>query len=192
VFSFNGGSNDTSVIDPKTGKVIGTIPLGGKPEFPALDGKGHVFVNIENTGEIAEIDASKLKVMNRWAMKGCEEPSGLDIDAAHGVLFSGCSNKLLFVIDAKTGSTIAQLPIGEHVDGVAYDRGAGLAFSSNGDGTLTVIGRHGKKYEVEQNVTTQRGARTLAVDDSSHKVYVVTSEFEPPQPDKPDARPVPK
>jgi len=192
VFSFNGGSNDATAIDAKTGKVIGTVPLGGKPEFPALDGKGHIFVNVENTGEIAEIDAAKLNVLQRWAMKGCEEPSGLAFDAAHSVLFSGCSNKTLFVVDSQTGKTITQLPIGERVDGVAYDPGRQLAFSSNGDGTLTVIGRKGKSYEVVQNVTTQRGARTLALDDSSHTVYLVTADFEPPQPDKPDARPVPK
>ena len=192
VFSFNGGSNDATAIDAKTGKVVGTVPLGGKPEFPALDGKGKIFVNIENTNEIVEIDAAKLQVLDRWALKGCEEPSGLAMDAAHSVLFSGCSNKTLFVVDSHTGKTITQLPIGEHVDGVAYDSGRQLAFSSNGDGTLTVIGRKGKNYEVVQNVVTQRGARTLAVDDSSHIVYLVTADFEPPQPDKPDARPVPK
>ena len=114
------------------------------------------------------------------------------MDVAHSVLFSGCGNKTLFVVDSKTGKTITQLPIGDHVDGVAYDPGSQLAFSSNGDGTLTVIGRNGNKYDVQQNVTTQRGARTLAVDEKSHEVYVITSEFEPPQPDKPDARPVPK
>ncbi len=192
VFSFNAGTNNATAIDAKTGKVAGTVPLEGKPEFATPDGKGHVFVNLESTNEIAEIDAANLIVMHRWTMKGCEEPSGLDMDPAHSVLFSGCGNKLLFVTDTTNGSNIAQLPIGERVDGVAFDRGKKLAFSSNGDGTLTVIGRKGKKYEVEQTVTTQRGARTLTVDDSSHKVYVVTSEFEPPAADKPNARPVPK
>jgi DNA-binding beta-propeller fold protein YncE len=192
VFSFNAGTNNASAIDASTGKVAGTIPLEGKPEFAAADGKGHVFVNIEDKGEIAEIDAAKLQLLHRWAMKGCEEPSGLDIDAAHSVLFSGCGNKLLFVVNAKTGEIIQQLPIGEHVDGVAYDPGRQLAFSSNGDGTLTVIGRKGKKYQVEQNVVTQRGARTLTLDPAAHKVFVVTAEYEPPQPDKPNARPTPK
>lgn len=192
VFAFNGDSNDATAIDTKSEKVAGTVALGGNPEFAVADGKGHVFVNIENTGEIAEIDAAKLMVMNRWAMKGCEEPSGLDMDTAHNVLFSGCRNKLLFVTDATNGKNLAQLPIGERVDGVGFDPGRKLAFSSNGDGTLTVIGGKGKNYRVEQNVTTQRGARTLAVNPDAHEVYVVTSEFEPPQPDKPDARPIPK
>jgi YVTN family beta-propeller protein len=192
VFTFNGDSNDATAIDAKSEKVAGTVALGGNPEFAVADGKGHVFVNIESTGEIAEIDAAKLAVMNRWAMKGCEEPSGLDMDTANNVLFSGCRNKLLFVTDATNGKNLAQLPIGERVDGVGFDPGKKLAFSSNGDGTLTVIGGKGKKYQVEQNVATQRGARTLAVNPAAHEVYVVTSEFEPPQPDKPNARPAAK
>src|SRR5947209_4051528 len=106
VFTFNGDSKDASAIDPKSEKVLGTIPLGGKPEFAVADGKGHVFVNLEDTAEIAEIDAANLKVINRWALKGCEEPSGLDMDAAHNVLFSGCGNKLMFVTDAKNGKNL--------------------------------------------------------------------------------------
>src|SRR4051812_17876485 len=192
VFTFNGDSNDATAIDPNSEKVEGTVALGGNPEFAVADGKGHVFVNIENTGEIAEIDAAKLTVMNRWAMKGCEEPSGLDMDTKQNVLFSGCRNKLLFVTDATNGKNLAQLPIGERVDGVGFDPGKKLAFSSNGEGTLTVIGGKRKKYQVEQNVTTQRGARTLAVNPLAHEVYTVTSEFEPPQPDNPNARPTPK
>jgi len=192
VFTFNGDSNDATAIDAKAEKVAGTVALGGNPEFAVADGRGHVFVNVESTGEIAEIDAAKLTVMNRWPMKGCEEPSGLDMNTKQNVLFSGCHNKLLFVTDATNGKNIAQLPIGERVDGVAFDPGKKLAFSSNGDGTLTVIGGSGKNYKVEQNVTTQRGARTLAVNAAAHEVYVVTSEFEPPQADKPNARPTPK
>ena len=192
VFTFNGDSKDATAIDPKSEKVAGTVALGGKPEFAVADGKGHVFVNIEDTAEMVEIDAANLKVINRWALKGCEEPSGLDMDTATGVLFSGCGNKLMFVTDATNGQNLAQLPIGERVDGVGFDPGKKLAFSSNGDGTLTVVGGKGKKYLVEQNVTTQRGARTIAVNADAHEVYTVTSEFEPPQPDKPNARPTPK
>src|SRR5437764_11268724 len=174
VFAFNGDSNDATAIDAKSEKVAGTVALGGNPEFAVADGKGHVFVNIESTGEIAEIDATKLTVMNRWEMKGCEEPSGLDMDTKQNVLFSGCRNKLLFVTDATNGKNLAQLPIGERVDGVGFDPGKKLAFSSNGEGTLTVVGGKRKKYQVEQNVTTQRGARTLAVNPDAHDVYVVT------------------
>jgi len=192
VFTFNGDSNDATVIDSKSEKVAGTVALGGNPEFAVADGRGHVFVNIESTGEIAEIDAAKLTVMNRWPMKGCEEPSGLDMDTAHNVLFSGCHNKLLFVTDATNGKNLAHLPIGERVDGVGFDPGTHLAFSSNGDGTLTVISGKGNNYKVEQNVNTQRGARTLAVNPAANEVYTVTSDFEPPQADKPNARPTPK
>ncbi|MFL6300815.1 MAG: YncE family protein [Terriglobales bacterium] len=192
VFAFNADSNDATAIDAEAQKALGTIALGGNPEFAVADGRGQVFVNIESTGEIVEINAAKMTVMNRWPMKGCEEPSGLDMDAAHRVLFSGCHNKLLFVTDATNGKNLAQLPIGERVDGVGFDPGKHLAFSTNGDGTLTVIGGKGKKYQVEQNVTTQRGARTIAVNPLAHEVYTVTSEFEPPQPDNPNARPTPK
>jgi len=192
VFTFNGDSKDATAIDPKSEKVAGTVALQGKPEFAVTDGKGHIFVNIEDTAEIAEIDAATLKVINRWALKGCEEPSGLAVDTAHSVLFSTCGNKLLFVTSAINGNNMAQLPIGERPDGAAFDPGKKLAFSSNGDGTMTVIGGSGKNYKVEQNVQTQRGARTVALNPDTHEVYLVTSEFEPPQPDKPNARPTPK
>jgi YVTN family beta-propeller protein len=192
VFTFNAGSNDATAIDAKAEKVVGTVALGGKPEFAVDDGRGNVFVNIESTSELVKFDPSTLKVVSRWPLKGCDEPSGLAMDAAHNVLFSACGNKLMFVIDAKTGNNIAQVPIGERADGAAFDPGKKLAFSPNGEGTLTVISGKGKSYKVEQTVTTQRGARTIALNPANHQIYLVTSEFEPPQADKPKERPTPK
>src|SRR5262249_8328867 len=133
IFTWNARSEDATALDAKTDKVLGSIPVKGKPEFAVADGKGHLFVNIETTNELAEIDAKKLAVMRRWPLAGCEEPTGLAIDLSHEVLFSGCSNKVLVASDAKTGAKIAALPIGDHVDGVAFDPGNGLVFSSNGD-----------------------------------------------------------
>jgi len=175
VFTFNGLSKDATSIDAKSGKVVGTIPLGGKPEFAVANGEGHLFVNIETTAEVAEIDAKNLAVIHRWPIKNCEEPTGLAIDLADKVLFSGCSNKTLAVVNTNDGTTIATLPIGDGVDGVAFDPELRLAFSSNGEGTLTVIEQQKDKWRVVLNVTTQRGARTLTLNPASHQIYVVTA-----------------
>jgi YVTN family beta-propeller protein len=136
VFTFNGLSKDATSIDAKSGKVVGTIPLGGKPEFAVANGEGHLFVNIETTAEVAEIDAKNLAVIHRWPIKNCEEPTGLAIDLADKLLFSGCSNKTLAVVNTNDGTTIATLPIGDGVDGVAFDPEHPHAISSNGEGTL--------------------------------------------------------
>jgi YVTN family beta-propeller protein len=191
IFTWNAKSEDATAIDAKTDKVLGSVPVKGKPEFAVADGKGHLFVNIETTNEVAEIDAQKLTVIRRWSLAGCEEPTGLAIDLAHQVLFSGCSNKVLVVSDAKTGAKIAALPIGDHVDGVAFDPGNGLAFSSNGDGTLTVIGKKAGEYGVLQNLETQRGARTLTLNPDTHQVYLVTANFEDAASAPPGSRPKP-
>ena len=175
VFTFNARSKDTTAIDAKTDKVVGTVALGGKPEFAVANGSGKLFVNIETTAEIAEIDARSLKVIHRWPMKGCEEPTGLAFDKEAALLFSGCSNKTLAVVSAKDGTLVTTLPIGDGVDGVAYDDGSHLVISSNGEGTLTVIGEKDGKWAVQENVPTQPGARTLTLNPASHEVYVVTA-----------------
>lgn len=179
VFTFNGRSKDSTAIDAKTGKVDGTIPLGGKPEFSVSDGKGKVYVNIEDTHEIAEIDSRKLSVTKRYDLAGCEDPSGLTMDVAHRRLFSVCGNKVMVVSDPEAGRVIATLPIGQGADGAGFDAGRGYAFSSNGDGTLTVVQEVSGKYEVVENAETQRGARTMAVDPKTHKVYLPTAQFGP-------------
>jgi YVTN family beta-propeller protein len=179
VFTFNGRSKDSTVIDAASGKVVATIPLGGKPEFSAVNGKGKLWVNNEDAGELIEIDTARLSVTQRIKLTGCEEPSGLAIDTAHTRLFSVCDNKVATVTDPKSGKVLARLPIGEGADGVAFDPGAGLAFSSNGQGNLTVIGEKNGKYAVLATVPTQPGARTIAVDPTTHKLYLPTAQFAP-------------
>ena len=194
VFTFNGRSKDTTVFSAVTGKVLKTIPLGGKPEFSAIDGKGNIYVNIEDTNEVAEIDGKKARVSKRFSIKPCEEPSGLGLDSEHGRVFSGCHNKVMTVLDTKIGKVIATPPIGANVDGNGFDSGTGLAFSSNGDGTLTVVREASSgKFEVAETVTTQRGSRTMAVDPKTHNIYLPAAQFMPPKAptaENPKPRPV--
>jgi len=182
VFTFNGRSNDSTAIDAKTGNVAGTIPLGGKPEFSVADGKGKVYVNIEDTSEVAEIDAAKLSVTKRYSLKPCDGPSGLAIDTKNRRLFSVCSNRLMVVSDPDAGKVLAMAAIGQGSDGAAFDASTGYAFSSNGDGTLTVVKETGGKYDVVENLATQRGARTITLDEKTHNVYLPTAEPGPAPP----------
>ena len=181
VFTFNAGTKDATAIDAAGQSVAGSVALGGKPEFAAADGQGNIYVNIEDKGEIIQFDARKLTVLAHWPLAPCQEPSGLAIDAKNRRLFSGCDNKLLAVVNADTGKVVATLPIGEGVDATAYDPETRLVFSSNGEGTLTVIQQESAdKYTVLENVVTERGARTMALDSRSHNVYTVTADFGPP------------
>jgi YVTN family beta-propeller protein len=178
VFTFNGGSNDTTAIDAATGKVAGTTALGGKPEFAVADEKGQVFVNIEDKSEIIQFDANKLTVENHWSIAPGQEPSGLAIDRKHRRLFSVCSNKLMVVVNADNGKVLASLPIGAGTDAAGFDPETGYAFSSNGDGTLTVAHEDSPdKFTVVENVPTLRRARTMALDPKTHQIYTVTAEF---------------
>jgi DNA-binding beta-propeller fold protein YncE len=195
VFTFNGGSADATALDAATGTVVGTIPLGGKPEFAVAQGDGRVFVNIEDRSEIVAFDARTLAVQARWPLAPCEEPTGLAIDRAHGRIFAGCSNERMAVVDTKSGRVVATPPIGAGVDGTAFDPATQLAFASNGEGTLTVVHEDAPdRYTVVGTVPTQRGARTLALDERTHRVYTVTAQFGPPPaatPDRPHPRPAP-
>ena len=168
------------MIDASTDKVVATLPLGGKPEFPATDGGGKVWVNIEDKNEIAEIDPAKAVVTKRYALTGCDEPSGLAMDVKGRRIFSVCGNKVMVVSDPDAGKVVATLPIGEGADGAGFDPGLGLAYSSNGEGTLTVVRESGGKYQVVENAPTERGARTMAVDTKTHKLYLPTAKFGPP------------
>jgi len=190
VFTFNGGSGNTTALETSTGKIAGILPLGGKPEFAVSDGKGRVYVNIEDKSEVVEFDPAALKILHRWPIAPGEEPSGLAIDRAHHLLFAGCDNKLMVVLDAASGSVRTTLPIGEGVDATAFDAGTRLAFSSNSDGTLTVAGGPGPV--VLENAKTPRRARTMAVDERTHLLYTVTARFSPPPAataDQPHPRP---
>jgi len=193
VFTFNGRSQDSTAIDAATGKVLGTIKLDGKPEFSASDAKGEIFVNIEDKSELVAIDPNKLEIKAKWPLAPCEEPSGLSIDRKNRRLFVGCGNKMMAVVDADSGKVLATPAIGEGVDATTFDAGTGLAFASCGEGVLTVVKEETPgKFSVAENVPTQKGARTLALDSKTHNVFVVTAQFGPkPEPtaDNPHPRP---
>lgn len=180
VFTMNGHGQSATAIDGATGTVAGTIPLGGRPEFATADGAGHVYANLEDKSMIVAIDSNVLKILNTWPLAPGDSPSGMAIDSAHRRLFSGCHNKMMAIMDADTGKLIATLSIGQGVDANAFDPGTELAFSSNGDGTLTIVHEDSPdKFTEVGSVPTQRGARTMALDTKTHNVYLVTAEFGP-------------
>lgn len=189
VFTFNGRGKNATVFNAETLDVTGTIPMGGKPEFSATDGKGRVFVNVEDTHELLAIDAKKLSVISRWSLKPLEEPTGLAIDAEHHRLFAVGGNKLMAIVDATNGKILKTLPIGEGCDGVAFDPGTGCAYASNGEGTLTVVQNDGHDhFTVTGSIPTRKGARTLAVDEKTHLLYLPTADFGPAPEAKPGQR----
>jgi DNA-binding beta-propeller fold protein YncE len=196
VFTFNGSSKDATVLDASTLAIVGTIPLPDKPEFAVDDGHGRVFVNIESEpGQIVVIDSKTLTVKNTWRLAGCNSPTGLAIDRAHKRLFSVCDGKVMAVTDATSGKQVTLLTIGEHPDAAAFDSKRALAFSSNGEGTLTVARQESADhYVIAANLATQRGARTMALDPSTGRIYLATAEFDPAPPataEQPHPRPVP-
>ena len=193
VFTFNGKSHDSTAIDALTGKVLGKIPLDGKPEFAVSTGSGEIFVNIEDKSELTAIDPRTLKVKSTWPLAPCESPSGLAMDIKNRRLFAGCDNKMMAVVNADTGKVITTLPIGDGVDADRFDPDNGFAYASCGEGVLTVVHEDSPdKFSVVQNVKTAEHARTMALDDKTHNVYVVTAKFGPrPAPTAQDPRPRP-
>lgn len=181
VFTFNGRSNDATVIDATNDTAVATVPMGGKPEFPATDDKGNVWVNIETKGEILHFKADNPSKAEHWSIKPCEEPSGLAFDAEGRRLFSVC-DKVMAVTNADTGKVVATVVIGDGPDAAGWDPAKKLAFSSNGqDGTLSVIKQDTPdKYHVAQTVTTEKSARTMALDTKTHTIYLPFAKFEPP------------
>jgi DNA-binding beta-propeller fold protein YncE len=192
VFTFNGGSNNATAVDPRTGNVAGTVALAGRPEEAVADGAGHVWVNLEDKAEVEEFDARTLRSLGHWKLDGCEGPTGIAYDGANHRVFSACDNRRMAVTDARTGRTVASVEIGEGPDGAGYDPATHTAFASNGTGSLTIIHQDGSnRYSVAQTLETQRGARTMALDPTTHRVYTVTAEFGPapsPTPDNPRPR----
>jgi YVTN family beta-propeller protein len=180
VYVFNGRGNSATVIDAKTDKVVTTVSLPGKPEFAAVDAMGgRVFCNIEDKNEVAAIDTSTHAVVATWPLAPGEEPSGIAIDAAHHRLFSGCKN-LMTMLDTENGRIVATVPIGMGVDGCAFDAGTSLAFASCGDGTMTIAKEEGPdKLTAFQTLKTERGARTMALDPITHRVYTATAQIAP-------------
>jgi DNA-binding beta-propeller fold protein YncE len=174
VYTFNGRGNNSTVFDAKTGKVVATVPLSGKPEFAAADSKaGRVYCNIENKNEIAVIDIKTHQVLKTWSISPGEEASGMAFDVAHHRLFIGCHNKLMEMIDSTTGKVVTSVPIGDGVDANAFDPETQLAFASNGDGTVTIAHEDSpEKLTVVQTLQTQKGARTMALDPKTHKIYL--------------------
>lgn len=182
VYAFNAHSHNASVIDAEIEKVVATVPLSGIPEFAATDGKGNVFVNIENRNLVVRLSADGTKVQDEWSLAPCEGPSGLALDAQGRRLFSVCDNKWMIVTDADSGKQIARIPVGVEPDAAIYDVEKKLVFASNCDGTLTVVKQESPdKYDVVQNVKTQREARTMALDPVNHKLFLPYEEIKPGQ-----------
>ena len=180
VFAFNGRSANATVFDAKTGNVVATIALGGKPEFATADLQGKVFVNVEDTSELAVLDAAKAAVLSRHPLAPCEEPTGMAIDRAHGRLWISCSNRLAALVDAASGKVLATLPSGDGSDGAAYDPGTGYAFTSNGEGTLSVLGETSPgHFALVENLATRKGARTLTLDEKTHRLFLSTADLGP-------------
>jgi DNA-binding beta-propeller fold protein YncE len=179
VFTFNGRSNDSTAIDAKTGEPLNTFQVGGRPEFCVADGAGKLFVNLEDKSSIVEIDAAKPAVLRTASIAPCEEPSGLAFDGKDGVLFSVCSNRMMAVTDVKSLKVVATPAIGANPDAAGFDTATGLAFSSNGEGTLTIVKNSGGKWDVADTVQTERGARTMTLDPKTHRVYLLAAEYGP-------------
>ena len=183
VFTMNGRSQNATAINAADGAVAGTLELGGKPEFAVADGKGSIYVNLEDKSELVQFDAQKLNLLNRWPLAPCQEPSGLAMDLKNRRLFAGCHNQMMAVVDADTGKVIATPAIGQGVDANRFDPGTDYAFSSNGEGTLTVVHEDSPdKFTVVENVPTKRSARTMALDEKTHNIFLAAADFEPPAP----------
>jgi YVTN family beta-propeller protein len=183
VFTFNGASKDVSVLDAATLAQVATIPVPDKPEFAVEDGRGQIFVNIESSpGQMVVIDVNHLSAKAVWPLPGCNAPSGLAIDTTRHRLFSVCDDKTMVVTDSTSGRQVTRVTIGEHPDAAAYDAKRAVVYSSNGDGTLTIVKQDSAdNYTVVQSLQTQPGARTMAVDPASGRVFLVTAQFGPAQ-----------
>lgn len=180
VYMFNGRGRSVTVFDAKSGAIVATITLAGKPEFAAADPQaGHVFNNLEDKSEVAVIDTKTHQIAATWPIAPGEEASGMAIDVAHHRLFLGCHNKLMVMMDSASGKVVATVPIGQGVDANAFDPQTQLAFASCGDGTVTVAKEESPdKLTVVQTLATRRGARTMALDPKTHNIYLATAEFE--------------
>jgi DNA-binding beta-propeller fold protein YncE len=190
VFTFNGRSANASAIDAATNQLLGLVPLGGKPEFAQTDLAGRIWVNIEDSSQVAVFDARTLRVIAKYALAPCEEPSGLAIDREHHRLFAVCSNKLMVVVNTDDGRVVASVAIGEGTDGVAFDPATGLAFAACGEGVVSVVHEDAPdRYSLVATIPTLRGARTITLDPRTHRLYTPTAQFAPaPEPAAGQAR----
>ena len=177
VFAFNGGSDSTTVISAADSKVVGTLDLGGGPEFAAADGDGYVFNNLEDQSKLVKINSKKLSVDERWPLAPCEAPSSMAMDRPNRRIFIGCRSKVMAVVDADSGKVITTVAIGDHVDASAFDPESKLIFNSNGEGTISIIHEDSPDtYSVVQTVKTLPRAKTLALDLQTHRVFLSTVE----------------
>ncbi len=180
VMSMDHRGGTVTVIDPRTRTAVATIQIGGALEYAVADGKGHVYVNVEDKSELVDIDSKTNKILARWKLGTCKEPSGLAADWSKGHLFAGCGNKVMAVVEAKSGKLLANLPIGDGVDGTAFDEAGKVAVSANGqDGTMTFVGERKGKYEVIQTLVTKKGARTITYDPGTKQLLTVSADFGP-------------
>ena len=186
IFTFNGRSNDSTAIDAGSNEIVKTFPVGPKPEFCVVDGAGKLYVNMEDSSEIVEVDAAKLSVSRRAPLTPCEGPTGLAIDVKNKKLFSACGNKVMAVTDIPSFKVVATPPIGAGTDGAGFDVGSGLAFSANGgDATVSIVKAVNGKYQTVDSVATTRGARTMTVDQKLHRVLLLAAEYGPAAEAKP-------
>ncbi|HEX6559294.1 MAG TPA: YncE family protein [Longimicrobiales bacterium] len=177
IFTMNHSGQSVTAVDPRTLHVIATTPIGGTAEAAASDGH-HLFINLEDRSEIAKVDVSSMKLDERWPLAPCEEPTGMAFDPKHHRLFVGCGNKLMAIVNSENGKVVATVPIGAGVDGVAFDPASGLAFSSNGEGSVSVVHEDSPDtYRVVETVPTQRSARTIALDARTHTLYLSAATF---------------
>jgi DNA-binding beta-propeller fold protein YncE len=178
VFTFNGGSSSATAIDGATGNIVGTVPLGGKPETGQPDGEGHITVNVEDKSNVVKFDTRSLAVMATWPLAPCEEPTGMGADLRHHRLIIGCGNKMMGVMDSNTGRVVATIPAGDGIDASGYDPNSGLAFTSNGEGSITVVRQDSPdSYSVVATVPTKARARTMTLDPTTGRLYTVTADF---------------
>lgn len=183
VFTFNGRGKNATAINAADGTVAGTIPLGGKPEFAAADGKGTIYVNNEDTSELHHLDAQSLKELHKWPLAPCKSPSGLSMDVKNRRLYAVCDDKVSVVVNADTGKVVATPEIGNGPDASAFDPGTDTFFASCGEGVLTVIHEDSPdKYTVVENVPTKRSARTMGLDLKTHNIFLPAADFDPPAP----------
>ena len=189
VFSFNGDANSATVVDAKKGTLVTNIPLGGKPEYGQSAGNGKIYINLVDSSQIVEVDSRKLTVTRRWSTAPCTSPVAMAIDVRRERLFSGCRSGVLAVSDYRNGKIVTTLPIGRGVDGAGYDPSQRNVYTSNGDGTLTIIHQDGAdSYRVVENFKTAPFARNMGLDPASHRIYLPVADFGPP-PDSSAANP---
>jgi DNA-binding beta-propeller fold protein YncE len=181
VFTLNGDAHSSTAIDPREGKAIANLPLGGKPEYGAAAGDGRVYANLTDNAEVVEIDATTATVSRRWPTTGCKAPVSMALDTAHHRLFSGCRSGVMAISDYQAGKVVATVPIGTGVDGAGFDPASGNAFASNADGTLTVIHQDSPdRYHVLETITTPQGSRNMGLDPTNHRIFLVSAKFGPP------------